>query len=349
MVMSNLHNLIAALHRQMDDAQDVAGRLRLNEPLARRTTYRIGGPADLLLVARTTAELCAWARLAHEHDVPILLLGMGSNVLVADAGVRGLTLINACRRFRLSAEGELVVESGAGFSRVGRAMARAGWQGLEWAAGIPGTVGGAVVGNAGAFGGCIADVLQRVTLLLPDGSVRTVAAAELGYDYRASALKRAASKSRWAGAIVLDATLALQPGDARELGDRMAQIRVARRARQPVGHCAGSVFKRTEGYPAGFLIDQAGLKGTRIGGAMVSTKHANFFMNVDGATADDVLALMELVRRTVWNTFAQRIEPEIELVGEWTHRSWPEGGASERPARQPWQHTVVSIGNGQDG
>ena len=342
--MSNLRNLIAALHRQMDDAHDMAGRLRLNEPLARHTTYRIGGPADLLLVARTTGELCTWARLAQEHDVPRLILGLGSNVLVADAGVRGLTLINACRGFRLNVEGELVVESGAGFSRVARATAKAGWQGLEWAAGIPGTMGGAVVGNAGAFGGCIADVLQRVTLLLPDGSVHTVAAAELGYGYRTSALNRADSQSRWAGAIVLDATMALQPGDAAELGERMAQIGASRRARQPAGHCAGSVFKRTEGYPAGFLIDQAGLKGTRIGGAVVSTKHANFFMNVDGATANDVLALMELARNTVWETFAQRIEPEIELVGEWPQRPW-----SEAPVSQPWQHAVVPIGNGQNG
>jgi UDP-N-acetylmuramate dehydrogenase len=345
MAMSGLHDLIAELYRQSDDIQGLERCLRLNEPLARHTTFRIGGPADLLLVARTTAELCAWVRLAKEHDVPTLILGIGSNVLVADAGVRGLTLINACRGFRISPEGELVVESGAALSRVARATARAGWQGLEWAAGIPGTLGGAVVGNAGAFGGCMADITRHATLLLPDGSECSVATADLGYDYRISALKRTHIETALSGAIVLDATLNLQRGDVAELTERVAQIGAARRARQPAGHCAGSIFKRTAGYPAGFLIDQAGLKGTRIGGAIVSPKHANFIMNAGNATADDVLALMELVHQTVWEAFEQRIEPEIELIGEWPQLLWPRSVG----AAQPWQHTYVPTGDRQNG
>ncbi|MBC7236566.1 MAG: UDP-N-acetylmuramate dehydrogenase [Chloroflexi bacterium] len=295
-------------------ARGYAGRLRVGEPLARHTTFRIGGAADLLLVARRCEELGEWVALAHEHRVPFLIIGAGSNLLVADGGVRGLTIVNACREFSLDTYGQLWADAGTSLAQLARISARQGWAGLEWAVGIPGTLGGAVVGNAGAFGGCMADVIRQVLLLQPDGRKETLDARELAYDYRSSALKRA---PRLARPVVLRALLELRPGDPATLAERMRQIQAQRRAQQPRGHCAGSVFRRTARYPAGFLIDRAGLKGSRFGDAVVSPKHANFIMNAGAATAADVLALIEYVRRVVWEQFQEDLQPEIEFVGDW--------------------------------
>lgn len=310
--MNDIRGLALALN-----GQGYGDRLRFGEPLSRYTSFAIGGPADLLVVVRTLDELCDCARMAWAEGVPILVIGSGTNILAADLGMRGLVIVNACGGF-VGEDGTLIAESGAPLREVAHWSLGHAWAGLEWAVDIPGTVGGAAIGNAGAYGGCMADVVQWVDLLRPDGSRERLSVAELEYSYRTSALKR-----RPHGAIrpvLLEVALRLAPGDAKVLVERAARFSEKRRARTPEGCCAGSTFKRTLQYPAGFLIEQAGLKGCRIGGVEVSTKHANFLMNVGGATAADVKALIEKVQRVVWATFAQRLEPEIELVGDWPER-----------------------------
>ncbi len=290
-------------------------RLMRDEPLSRHTSFAIGGPADLFIAARQPAEMVEWARLAWAEGVPMLVIGSGTNILVADAGVRGLVVANECRGYAINEQYVLAAQSGALLREVARATVERGLAGLAWAIGVPGTMGGAVIGNAGAYGGCMADVVMSVQVLSPDGQVRQLDRSALDYSYRNSALKRMpVSAPR---PIVLDATIQLQPGDREELARQVQGIAEQRKQRTPAGCCAGSVFKRTLQYPAGFLIEQAGLKGERIGGAEISPKHANFIMNVGGATAADVKALIELAQERVWAAFGERLEPEIEFVGEW--------------------------------
>ncbi len=290
-------------------------RLRYCEPLSRYTTFAIGGPADLLVVAKTLHELSDLVQLAHQETVPCLLLGNGSNVLVADAGFRGLVVVNACDAFGMEDGDVLIAESGVPISRVARWTVEHGWSGLDWAVGVPGTVGGAIVGNAGAYGGCVADCLEWVDLLQPDGNITRTVKDALEYAYRTSALKRIHPTGHCS--VVLKGAFQLSKGDPDDLVQRARVYTEQRKVRTPEGRCAGSIFKRTMQYPAGFLIEQAGLKGRRIGDAQVSEQHANFVMNVGDATAADVRALMELIQRTVWDSFAQQLEPEIELVGDW--------------------------------
>ena len=290
-------------------------RLFRNEALSRHTSFAIGGPADLLFIADRIEDLRGCLRAAWAADVPALVIGGGSNILVSDAGIRGLVVVNACRGFVQDESGLLVAQSGTQLRELSQWTLARGWQGLEWAVGIPGTVGGAVVGNAGAYGGFMADVVRWVTLLRADGSEERVGADSLAYAYRTSVLKREPRNGH--RSVVLEAAMQLDPGEAGALALEAARISGQRKARTPEGHCAGSVFKRTLQYPAGFLIEQVGLKGYRIGGAQISPKHANFVMNVGGATAADVMALVDKAREEVWAAFGQRLELEIELVGDW--------------------------------
>ncbi len=295
-------------------AAGCAARLRAGVPLAPYTTFRIGGPADLVLEATSNAEIEEGWRLAHERGLPCLVLGRGSNVLVADRGVRGLVIVNRCQEEDLSPTGTFTVTSGTPLTKAARDTARQGWAGLEWAVGIPGSVGGAIIGNAGAHGGYVGDVLQSATIL-DHGEIRTLAGAELGMGYRTSRFKAIpAGNGR---PVILEARFALRPGDPQALAAQMAEWIQWRSERHPQEPSAGSVFKRTAQYPAGFLIDQAGLKGETRGAAQVSPKHANFIVNLGGATADDVRGLVEEVRETVEARFGVSLELEIELVGDW--------------------------------
>ncbi|MHB0856690.1 MAG: UDP-N-acetylmuramate dehydrogenase [Anaerolineae bacterium] len=292
-------------------------RLLVNEPMARHTSLGIGGPADLMVIARTLEDLANLQRAASMCGVPVLFLGSGTNVLVADAGVRGLVVINACSTFGMREGDLLVAESGALLREVACWTVANGWSGLEWAVGVPGTLGGAVVGNAGAYGGCMADSVVWVRLLQPEGTSETVPAEDLDLGYRTSRLKRLQAQDAQRP-VVLEVGLRLAPDDATELTEKASKFREQRQMHTPTGRCAGSTFKRTLQYPAGFLIEQAGLKGRRVGGAEVSDKHANFLMNADGATASEMKALIELVQSEVWATFGQRLELEIQFVGEWS-------------------------------
>jgi len=289
-------------------------RLRERMPLAPYTTFRLGGPADLAVEAASSAELQELWQMASDCGVACLVLGRGSNVLVSDRGVRGLVVLNRCSDWTLSSSGSLRVGSGMALSEVARRTAAGGWAGLEWSVGIPGSVGGAVVGNAGAHGGYVGDVLEAVTVL-DHGRVRTLARDEMGLGYRTSLFKAIPTCN--GRPVILDATFGLRPGDAEALQRRMAELLQWRAERHPLEPSAGSVFKRTEQYPAGFLIEQAGLKGRRVGGAQVSPKHANFVVNLGDATAADVKALIEEIQETVAARFGVGLELEIELVGEW--------------------------------
>ena len=304
--MSGLERLWGLLQKAGYDT-----RAQRNAPLAPYTTYGVGGPADVLIIAETIDELATLVQMAHAAGVPGVVLGAGSNVLVADAGVRGLVILNRCVQHRIDDDGVLVAESGADLRKVARATVDAGWAGLDWAVGVPGSVGGGVVGNAGAYGGCIADNLLWVDVALPDGSRALWGRDEMGYGYRTSALKRLSDPDQ--RPVVLQAAFQLVKADPTALQERVRAIQTQRLARTPAGRCAGSVFKRTLHYPAGFLIEQAGLKGTRIGGAVVSARHANFIIAEPECTSQDVLRLIDLIRTQVEQRLEVQLEQEIEV------------------------------------
>lgn len=298
---------LEALRRALGD------QARTNEPLAPRTTFRIGGPADVLVEAGAVSDLIEWTRAARQLQVPVFLLGNGSNILVSDAGIRGLVIENHCDSNSLEAVNPgtavLRAESGAPLPGLANRLARQGWAGLEWAIGIPGTIGGAVVGNAGAHGSCIADHLVEVEVLDTGGQVRRLSKDELAFGYRQSRLKRSHE-------VVLAARLELRHDEPKACVDRMNAFTERRRRTQPTETSVGSIFKNPTGDYAGRLIEQAGLKGTRAGQAEISTVHANFIINRGGATATDVRELIDRVRVRVRDRFGIELELEIELVGE---------------------------------
>lgn len=288
------------------------GDLRRGEMLARHTTFGIGGPADLFLTVRSAESLGAATNAAHQAGVPVFVLGSGSNILVADAGIRGLVLDNRSRAEQT--DGMVIrVESGASFAAFARKMCRAGLDGLAWAVGIPGTIGGAVVYNAGAYGGCLADVLRRVRLQLPGNGDQWVDAGDLDLVYRGSVFTR----GTFEGKAVLEAELELAPGDAKELLARAASYDEKRLSAQPRGRNAGSTFKNPPESPAWKLIDAVGMRGMERGEAAISAKHANFFVNNGNARAADVAWLIAEAQRRVKEQFGISLEAEVKFVGAW--------------------------------
>jgi UDP-N-acetylmuramate dehydrogenase len=284
-----------------------------DEPLARHTSARIGGAADWLVVVETVAALVSAVSSAHERELAWLVLGGGSNVLVADAGIRGLVILNRARHVEIHDDGKVYAEAGANLSTLARSCISRGLEGLEWAVSVPGTVGGAVVGNAGAHGGDIASVLGSAIVLESGGAAAEWPLERFQYSYRDSTLKRSANPS----AVVLAATFILLPGDPDELVARADRFVARRKAAQPPGASIGSMFKNPPGDYAGRLIEAVGLKGTQVGGAQISPVHANFFVNTGNATAADVKALVDLVRERVLQRFKVELELEIELIGDW--------------------------------
>lgn len=289
--------------------------VRAAEPLARYTAWRVGGPADLLVVAESVEALRQAMTIAWQQGAPCRVLGGGSNVLVSDAGVRGLIVLNRARAVTF-AEDAVHAESGASFLTLARQCVARGLAGLEWAAGIPGTVGGAVAGNAGAWGSEVAANLIEATVLEPVDRVEVWPVERFEYGYRSSVLKQHPAGGQQP-AIVLQAAFALQAGSRQELEARVAAITAQRKARQPPGATCGSVFKNPPGDYAGRLVEAADLKGHRIGGAVISPAHANFIVNDGQATADDVKTLIDLARETVQARFGVALELEIELLGSW--------------------------------
>ena len=297
-------------------------RLERAVPLARYTTARVGGPAEALLEAQTLDELVELVSLCWREAFPYTLLGDGSNILVSDAGVRGLVVINRARQVRFDEQSDppmLWAESGANFGVMARQAAQRGLAGLEWAAGIPGTLGGAVVGNASAHGGELAQELRLAEILhrMDTGRVSEPQREEwpvekLEFTYRSSFLKR--NPGRF---VVLAGLLQLQRGDPQVIREKMDELVAFRRRTQPPGASTGSMFKNPPGDYAGRLIEAAGLKGVRVGDAQISPLHANFFINQGNATASDFYTLIQQARRTVADKFAVQLDLEIELIGEW--------------------------------
>ncbi len=295
----------------------IAGLARVLGPAVRRdvrlapfTSVQVGGPADLLIEVESTDDLVNAVAAAREWGVPWRVLGGACNVLIADQGLRGLVIINRAGAIDIDVL-TVCAESGASMARLARRCAQAGLAGLTWAAGLPGTVGGAVIGNAGAFGGDVAETLLSATLLEADGSFTERDNEWFAFGYRGSRLKREREQTR----VVLSATFGLQPGDRTELLEQVDRLLAERRVRYPSGATMGSTFVNPPNGFAGQLIDEAGLKGYRVGGAHVSPKHANFLVNDENATAEDVLHLIEHIREEVERHSGVELTLEVELLG----------------------------------
>ena len=296
--------------------------VQTNIPLAPYTSFRIGGPAEFLTVFNDPSKLENALDLLHRHSISFCLLGGGSNVLVSDAGIPGLTIINQCKTIKWQdipeqEEGATSVEAAAGAPLAGlaRAAIRRGLAGLSWAVSIPGTVGGAVVGNAGAHGGDIASIFVSARVW-HQGQIHIWSAAEMSFTYRGSRLKKMSTAGD-ALPVILSVIFQLSPdttGDAAILAESYLQHR---RRTQPTEKSAGSIFKNPAGDYAGRLLDAAGLKGRCVGDACISVKHANFITNCGHATAADVIALMSLMRQEVWRQNGVLLEPEIRFIGNW--------------------------------
>lgn len=304
--------------------------IQTDVPLAAYTTMKVGGPAQYFATVNTVDQLIKLVRWARSIALPYFILGGGSNMLISDAGIRGLVIYNRCRAVRVDQprccdmsqddRPYLVAESGALMAGVARQSVREGLTGLEWAVSVPGTVGGATVGNAGAHGGEIKDSLEYALLLDAAGDVVEYTRQDFAYAYRASRLKQQVALRAGFNAVVLSVNFRLSYGDMAESRSRAEQFLQHRRRTQPVAPSLGSTFINPPGDHAGRLIEQAGLKGTRIGGVEVSDLHANFIVNPGGvgkATATDVVRLIELIQTTVEQRCGVRLTPEVQFAGEW--------------------------------
>jgi UDP-N-acetylmuramate dehydrogenase len=281
-----------------------------DEPMRKHTSLHIGGPADYFVAVANERDLVGAVAIARENELPVFMLGGGTNLLVSDLGMRGVVLENNWNE--TSVEGLVIsAASGTPMASVAAAAARSGILGLEWMATVPGTVGGAVHGNAGAFGSETTDVLVDAELMDLNGDRWTETNAELGFAYRTS-------KLQGTPIIVVRARFRGTPGERQEAVRRIKEIANERMAKQPLAQPnTGSIFRNPPGDHAGRLIEAAGLKGATIGGAMVSTKHANFIVNLGDASANDVRDLMRRCQDAVRAKFGVEMIPEVELVGEW--------------------------------
>lgn len=286
-------------------------RVLVDEPMKRHTTFRIGGPADFFLLPSTVDEVRGILEICREEELPYFILGNGSNLLVSDKGYRGV-IIQLYRNFsNISVEGnEICASSGALLSQIAAAARNASLTGFEFAGGIPGTLGGAVFMNAGAYGGELKDVLKEAVVMTEQGEILTLPVEKLDIGYRTSRIKKA-------GYLVLEARLVLEQGDMDKIRDITKDLTEKRVSKQPLEYpSAGSTFKRPEGYFAGKLIMDAGLRGYQVGDAQVSEKHCGFVINKGNATAADVLTLIENVREKVQEQFGVTLEPEVKFLGE---------------------------------
>ncbi|MBM6854331.1 UDP-N-acetylmuramate dehydrogenase [Mediterraneibacter glycyrrhizinilyticus] len=299
----NLYEKLCAIAGEENVLQD--------EPMSGHTTFRIGGPADFFVTPSKAEEIRRIIELCRAEKVPYYVVGNGSNLLVGDKGYRGVIIQIYKKMNRISVAGEEIsVQAGALLSKVAAAACEAELEGMEFASGIPGTMGGAVRMNAGAYGGEMKQVLKTAVVLTPEGQIVTIPAEEMGMGYRTSIV----SKMDY---VVLEAVLSLKRGRKAEIRARMDELREKRVEKQPLEYgSAGSTFKRPEGYFAGKLIQDAGLRGFRIGNAQVSEKHCGFVINLGGATAAEVSELMTEVVRRVEETSGVTLKPEVKRIGE---------------------------------
>jgi UDP-N-acetylmuramate dehydrogenase len=300
----------------LSDLRSIFGdHMQENVPLSSYTGARIGGPADVMAFVHSSDELASVADKLWKLDIPFILLGAGSNILVSDKGVRGLVIINKARQVKFDSQVEpatVQAESGVTPTDISQRAARLGLTGFEWAANLPGSLGGAIYGNAGAFDGDIAGNLITVELIHRQNGRQVWPVMKMDYGYRTSILKR-----EHPPVIILSAILRLSHGDAQAIKTKMEHFSAQRRETQPRGASMGSMFKNPEGEKAGRLIEAAGLKGTRLGSAEISNQHANYFINRGHARAEDMKALIDMARKTVSEKYGITLELEVELIGEW--------------------------------
>ena len=282
----------------------------INSPMSRQTSFRVGGNADIIAFPSTEDELVSLLKKAADGNIPCMIIGNGSNLLVKDCGIQGLVVKTTGMDPKITVDGEIIrCSAGASLSKLCMAALENSLTGLEFAYGIPGTVGGAIYMNAGAYGGEIKDVLTSVCHITPDLDVKTVSAEELNLSYRTSFY------AKNAGYIISSAEFRLKKGNKDEIKAKMDDLIGRRKDKQPLEFpSAGSTFKRPEGYFAGALIEECGLKGHRIGGAEVSEKHAGFIINRYSGTATDVLDLIEYVKNTVKEKTGVTLEPEVKIL-----------------------------------
>ncbi len=286
-------------------------RVTYDEPVAKHTSARIGGPACVLLTAHSTEDLMSAAQIAWAYDQPLTVLGGGSNILVSDNGVDGIVINNKANNVRFT--GKLcLAESGISTIKLARACAQRGLSGFEWAIGVPGTLGGAIYGNAGAHGADMSDSATFVYATTPEEPEVTWSKDTMAFGYRTSMLKQTKLN-----AVILSCILEFTPDSPDAIKERMEEYNTYRKRTQPPGATIGSMFKNPKDDYAGRLIDASGLKGKQIGGAQISTKHANFFLNVDNATATNVYNLAEHVQEVVMRDHSVALELEVELIGRW--------------------------------
>ena len=286
-------------------------QVKIEEPMKNHTTFRVGGPAAYFVMPRTAEEVAKVTELCAQENVPYYIVGNGSNLLVSDKGYDGVIIQIYKQMNQVKVEGaQIHAQAGALLSMIAKRALDAELTGFEFAAGIPGTLGGACVMNAGAYGGEMKDVLKSVTVLTDKGEVKTLAKEELELGYRTSVIAKK-------GYIVLEAVLELQKGEKEKIQAVMDDLKERRVTKQPLEYpSAGSTFKRPEGYFAGKLIQDAGLRGFQVGGAQVSEKHCGFVINKDQATASDVMNLMNQVSDKVYEEFGVRLQPEVKRLGE---------------------------------
>ena len=285
--------------------------VRLHEPMKKHTTFRIGGPADYYLCPHSTEEMQKILQICKENNIEFFILGNGSNLLVSDKGYRG-AVIQLWKNFSdiIAEEKTITVKAGALLSKVAAEALEEGLTGMEFASGIPGTIGGAVVMNAGAYGGEMKDIIKEVTVLTKEGEILTLSKEEMNFGYRTSVVKEK-------GYVVISVVLQLEKGEREKIRKVMDDLKERRVTKQPLDMpSAGSTFKRPEGYFAGKLIQDSGLKGYSVGDAQISEKHSGFVINRGNASAKDVLALIEHVQEIVEEKFGVHLETEVKRIGE---------------------------------
>ena len=285
-------------------------KIKTNEPLSRYTYTKTGGPADYLAFPTTRQELKDLLKMAKKQKMPVTTLGNSSNLIIKDGGIRGLVImLPEFNKIEVKQQ-QITAEAGAAIIAVTKAASRASLTGVEFAAGIPGSVGGAIFMNAGAYGGEIANVVSSIDEILPDGREVQISGSDLHFDYRHSVVQENHG-------IVVAATFNLEVGQQPQIQDKMDELNALRRSKQPLEYpSCGSVFKRPQGHFTGPLIIKAGLQGKSIGGAQVSNKHAGFIINTGNATATDYLQLIRLIQKTVKEKFAVQLETEVRIIGE---------------------------------
>ena len=294
----------------LEEIQKIVSKDKIftNEPMSKHTSFKIGGPAEIFVKINNVEELKLIIKISKQAEVPITVVGNGSNLLVSDDGIRGIVLKIEFDKIEIEESGKLKVGSGVKLAFLAQKCLKEKLQGFEFASGIPGTIGGAIRMNAGAHGSEMKDIVKKITCMTRDGKIQVISNEEAKFEYRNSIF----SQNDY---IILEAEIQLRKGNPEEIRSKMDEYATYRKEKQPIEYpSAGSTFKRGNDFITAKLIDECGLKGYQIGGAQVSEKHAGFIINKGNATAEDVKQLMKYVEEQVYNKFGKKIEPEIEII-----------------------------------